>query len=100
MGAWPEPSKSKYLLSVLLTERLHGIQAALQSRGMEASDAAKAAMAFLKKILTTQSNTISYNEAFFVIVIVFIIAAPLLILLKIWLSKRPAAPITAHEMEA
>ena len=85
---------------VLLTERLHGIQAALQSRGMEASDAAKAAMAFLKKILTTQSNTISYNEAFFVIVIVFIIAAPLLILLKIWLSKRPAAPITAHEMEA
>ncbi|MDR3089787.1 MAG: MFS transporter [Desulfobulbaceae bacterium] len=81
---------------VLLTERLHSVQAALQSRGMEAGDAAKAAMAFLQKSLTMQSNTISYNEAFFVIVIVFLIAAPLLVLLKIWLSKRHTAHITAY----
>lgn len=85
---------------VLLTERLQSMQAALQSRGMEAGDAAKASMVFLKKSLTTQSNVISYNEAFFAVVIVFFIAAPLLMLFKVWLSRHSAANITAHEMES
>ena len=79
----------------LVAERLQGVQAALQSRGMEAGEAAKAAMALLKKSLSLQSGTLSYNEAFFAIVLVFFVAAPLLILFKIWLSKLSTAKATA-----
>jgi len=75
----------------LLDERLQSVQAALQSRGVEAGDAAKAAMAMLKKSLSLQVSTISYNEAFFAIVLVFFIAAPLLIMFKIWLSRQSSS---------
>jgi MFS transporter, DHA2 family, multidrug resistance protein len=80
----------------LLAERLQTIQAALQSRGMEAGEAAKAAVAMLKKSLSLQGGTLSYNEAFFAIVLVFFIAAPLLIAFKIWLSKLSSTKAATH----
>jgi len=80
----------------LVAERLQTIQAALQSRGMEAGEAAKAAVAMLQKSLSLQSGTLSYNEAFFAIVLVFFVAAPLLILFKIWLSRVPSAKAVTH----
>jgi DHA2 family multidrug resistance protein len=73
---------------VHLAERLFDLQAVLQSRGMEAGEAAKVSTFFLKKSLETQSGILSYNEAFFAITIVFCIAIPLLISFKIWLIKR------------
>ena len=79
----------------LVAERLQVIQAALQSRGMEAGEAAKAAVALLKKNLTLQSGALSYNEAFFAIVLVIFVAAPLLIMFKIWLAKRFSAKAAA-----
>jgi DHA2 family multidrug resistance protein len=81
---------------VLLSERLQIVQAALQNRGMETGEAATASTIFLKKILSTQSNTLSYNEAFFAVIIVFFIAAPLLILFKIRLSKHHSGTDAAH----
>mgnify|MGYP003623656159 CR=1 FL=1 len=82
--------------SVLLSERLNSLQAALQSRGMEAGEAAKAAMAFLKKSMGAQEGTLSYNEAFFAVLFVFLIAAPLLLTFEVWLAKRHPANIVAH----
>lgn len=81
---------------VLLSERLNAIQAMLQSRGMEAGDAAKAAMAFLKKSLGAQGGALSYNEAFFAVLFVFLIAAPLLLSFEVWLAKRHPANIAGH----
>jgi DHA2 family multidrug resistance protein len=82
--------------SVLLSERLNAIQAVLQSRGMEAGEAAKAAMAFLKKSLGAQGGTLSYNEAFFAVLFVVLIAAPLLLSFDLWLAKRHPANIAVH----
>ena len=81
---------------VLLAERLNAIQAILQSRGMEAGEAARAAIAFLKKSLGAQGGTLSYNEAFFAVFFVFIIAAPLLLSFELWLTKRHPANIAGH----
>jgi DHA2 family multidrug resistance protein len=74
---------------VLLSERLQSVQAALQSRGMEPDGAGQAALVFLRRSLNLQGNTLSYNESFFALVLLFFIAAPALIFFKIWLSKRP-----------
>ena len=73
--------------SALVAERLHAMQAALQERGMEEGDAARAAMALLQKNLHEQGSTLSFNEVFFAIILIFVIAIPFLILFKIWLSK-------------
>jgi len=80
----------------LLAERLQRVQVVLQSKGMEAGAATtKAAVAFLKKSLLLQSNVLSYNEAFFAIVIVFIVAVPVLLIYKFWLSQQHcSAPAT------
>ncbi|XKM14571.1 hypothetical protein RCS94_05190 [Orbaceae bacterium ac157xtp] len=69
-------------------ERLSSIKMILQSKGMEAGDATKAAMAFLQKSLVIQTNTISYDEAFLMIIVAFCIGGSLLIVFKIWLARR------------
>ena len=74
--------------NVLAAERLQAMQMALHGRGMEEGDALKAAMALLHKNLHEQGNAISFNEIFFAIILIFIIAIPLLILFKLWLSKK------------
>lgn len=84
---------------VLLAERLSSIQAALQSRGMEAGEAARASVVYLKKSLGTQGGTISHNEAFLMIVVVLCCVAPLLISFKIWLAKRGSAHAALNGIE-
>jgi DHA2 family multidrug resistance protein len=75
----------------LLTERLNALQAVLQGGGIEAGEAAKASLALVKKTMIIQSNTLSFNECFFAVVLVFAIAAPILVSYKIWLGKRFAS---------
>lgn len=84
---------------VLLAERLQRLQVVLRSKGMEAGDAAKASIAFLKKSLLLQSNVLSYNEAFLAIVIVFIVAVPLLLVYKFWLSQQHRSASAAARRE-
>jgi DHA2 family multidrug resistance protein len=84
---------------VLLAERLQNVQAALQSRGIEAGDAAMMAISLLKKNIYLQCNILSYNEAFFSIVILFLIAAPFIIIFKILLSKLNFDITDKHEMK-
>jgi Sugar phosphate permease len=81
--------------SVFVAERLQVMQAALQERGMEAGDTARAAMALLHKNLQEQSSTISFNEVFFAIILIFVTAIPFLILFKIWLSKYFSGKVAA-----
>ena len=71
-----------------VAERLQSLQTILQGRGMESGDATKAAMALLQKNLHEQGSVISFNEIFFAIILIFIVAIPLLVIFKIWLSKK------------
>ena len=74
--------------NALVAERLQALQTVLQGRGMEAGDAAKAAIALLQKNLHEQGSVISFNEIFFAIILIFVVAIPLLVFFKIWLSKK------------
>ena len=73
--------------SILVAERLQALQASLQGRGMEAGDAARAAMALLQRGLQEQGMTLSFNEVFFAIILIFVFAIPLLVVFKICLKK-------------
>lgn len=53
----------------LVSERLGTISSALQAQGMESGDAAKAAVALLNRSVDIQASVLSFNEAFFALVL-------------------------------
>ncbi|MDL2284018.1 hypothetical protein LJC19_02595, partial [Oxalobacter sp. OttesenSCG-928-P03] len=71
-----------------LAWRLQRIGDSLYAAGMEKGDAAKAAMAMVKRSMQAQVSVLSYNEAFLAIALFFAVAVPIIISFRIWLARR------------
>ena len=72
----------------VFTERLHGLAGGLASHGMNATDAQLAALRLLEQGLMRQSMTMSYNDAFLLMLLVNLITLPAVLLLR-----RPKAAV-------
>lgn len=73
-----------------VSARLAAATATLMEGGMEAAAAGKVATAVLARSVATQSAVIAFDSAFGAIAVLFVIAAPALIALKLGLAKRAA----------
>lgn len=71
----------------IVSERLSALTSMLQGQGIETSEAAKMAMGLLNKSVTLQVSTLSFNNAFIAVILVFAFAFPSLILWKMILAK-------------
>jgi DHA2 family multidrug resistance protein len=70
----------------VVTERLSAITSLLVGRGMEAESAGRAAVALLAGAVMGQSTVIAFDTAFNAVALLFVVAAPLLIAVKVGLS--------------
>jgi DHA2 family multidrug resistance protein len=68
--------------------RLRATANALASNGVESAAATKAALRVLQRALEKQVATLSYDGAFFAFVLLFVVAAPCLILAKRLLGRQ------------
>ena len=76
--------------SVALQNRLNGIAGALISNGYSPTSAHAAALGVIDRIVQAQASVMSYNNAFILLGITFLIAMPAVLLLR--RPKRAAAP--------
>ena len=67
--------------------RIATMTSALVGRGMDAAAANQAAMMLLGRAVAGQSTVIAFNTAFNAIALLFVVAAPLLIAIKIGVSR-------------
>jgi len=77
-----------------VSERIAGVADVLVARGMDAALAARAAPALLARTVAGQSSVIAFETAFSAVALLFVVAAPLVISVKIGLarlSRRRAA---------
>jgi MFS transporter, DHA2 family, multidrug resistance protein len=68
-------------------ERLATTTAMLAARGMDAMTAGRAAMSLLGRTVTGQSAVIAFDTAFNAVALLFVVAAPVLVAIKIGLSR-------------
>ena len=68
-------------------ERLATTTAMLTAKGIDAAAASRAAMGLLGRVVTGQSTVIAFDTAFNAVALLFVIAAPVLIGIKIGLSR-------------
>jgi DHA2 family multidrug resistance protein len=73
-----------------LTERLATAAAMFAARGMDAMAAGRAAMSLLARTVTSQSVVIAFDTAFNAVALLFVVAAPILVAIKIALSRTLA----------
>ena len=73
--------------SPALAARLAQLGGLVGAKGIEAGMTAKAALSLLGRQVTTQATVIAFETAFLTIVLVFVVAAPLLVLFKFALGK-------------
>ncbi|WP_210338345.1 MULTISPECIES: DHA2 family efflux MFS transporter permease subunit [unclassified Ensifer] len=71
----------------LLVERQQAIASLLTDRGYETEQATVAATAVIQEALQGQVATLSFNECFLSVSLLFVFAAPFLILVKVGLGK-------------
>lgn len=69
-----------------ITERLTITAAMLTANGMDAAAAGRAAVSLLRQAVIGQSTVIAFDTAFLAVVLLFVIAAPMLVGIKIGLS--------------
>jgi DHA2 family multidrug resistance protein len=69
-------------------ERLTTTTAMLTVKGMDAAAAGRAATSLLGRVVTGQSSVIAFDTAFIAIALLFVVAAPLLVGIKIGLSRH------------
>ncbi|PDT84475.1 mechanosensitive ion channel family protein, partial [Sinorhizobium sp. BJ1] len=72
-------------------ERLTTTTAMLTAKGMDAAAAGRAATSLLGRVVTGQSTVIAFDTAFNAVALLFVIAAPILVAIKIGLAKVRAA---------
>ncbi|KAA1052620.1 MFS transporter [Azospirillum argentinense] len=77
-------------------ERLMTTAATLTAKGLEAAAASRAATSLLSRTVTGQSTVIAYDTAFTAVALLFVIAAPVLVGIKIGLSRRRMARAVRH----
>lgn len=76
---------SQYLTSgnAALTDRLEILTALLSARGYSVDEAGMAATPIIRDALMQQAMTLSFNECFLAVALLFVVAAPLLVGLKV-----------------
>ncbi|MBO1907979.1 MFS transporter [Microvirga sp. 3-52] len=74
-----------------ISERLTAMTAMLVAKGMDAAGAGRAAMSLLGRIVAGQSTVIAFDTAFNAVAILFLIAAPVLVTIKIGLARYAKA---------
>ncbi|MCY1514931.1 Multidrug export protein EmrB [compost metagenome] len=72
-------------------ERLTSTTAMLMVKGMDAAAAGRGATSLLDRVVTGQSTVIAFDTAFFAVALLFVIAAPMLVGIKIGLSRYAKA---------
>ncbi len=72
-------------------ERLAATTAMLAARGMDAVPASRAAMALLGRTVAGQSIVIAFDTAFNAVALLFVVAAPMLVAIKVGLARRAKA---------
>lgn len=75
----------------ILIERLMTTAATLTAKGLEAVAASRVATSLLGRTVTGQSTVIAFDTAFTAVALLFVIAAPVLVGIKIGLSRRKMA---------
>jgi DHA2 family multidrug resistance protein len=70
-----------------VSERLATTTAMLAARGMDAVVASRAAMSLLGRAVTGQSTVIAFDTAFIAVALLFVIAAPVLVTIKIGFAR-------------
>ena len=84
LGAVVSPGSS------LLAERLASTVSQLVERGMDAGAAAKAATGLLGRATAGQATVIAFDTAFNIVALLFVVAAPVLVSVKIGLAHSAA----------
>ncbi len=74
--------------SPAVSERLTTTASMLATRGMDAVAASRAATSLLGRTVASQSNVIAFDTAFNAVALLFVAAAPVLVAIKIALSRR------------
>ncbi|MCV9967600.1 DHA2 family efflux MFS transporter permease subunit [Pararhizobium sp. BT-229] len=74
-----------------VSERLTTTTAMLAARGMDAVAASRAATGILGRVITGQSTVIAFDTAFNAVALLFVFAAPVLVTIKIGLSRYTKA---------
>ena len=83
--------------SPAVSERITTMTSVMVGKGMDAAEAGRSALMLLGRAVAGQSTVIAFNSAFAAIALLFVVAAPLLIAIKVILSragKARRAPIT------
>jgi DHA2 family multidrug resistance protein len=84
--------------SSAVAERLKATASMLSFRGMDAVEAGHAAMSLLSRTVIRQSNVMAFDTAFIAIALLFVVAAPAMIAVKVGLSRyRTKPPPTATD---
>ena len=73
--------------SQVVRERLEAMAAALVAKGLDAGAASRAATGGLAKALAGQANVIAFDTAFIAVALLFVVAAPILIVVKIGTAR-------------
>lgn len=76
---------------VEVTERIAMLTASLSARGLEAGDAAKAAMQMLARDLARQASVNAFETAFLTVALFFVVAAPVMITVKLLIGRMHRA---------
>lgn len=82
-----------------VNERLATTAAALMDKGMDAAVAVRAAAGLLGRSVTGQATVIAFDTAFNAIALLFVVAAPVLVGIKIGLARRHASRTEARQAE-
>jgi MFS transporter, DHA2 family, multidrug resistance protein len=79
-----------------VSERLAATTAMLTAKGMDALAASRAATSLLGRAVTAQSTVIAFDTAFNAVALLFVIAAPILVTIKIGLARHAKMHAAHH----
>jgi len=86
-----------------VSERLMAMTAMLTAKGMDAAAASRAAASLLGKAVAGQSTVIAFDTAFNAVALLFVVAAPVVVAIKVGLSrtaKKREAPVFDLPLDA
>lgn len=80
-------------------ERLGSTVAMLQGRGLDTLAAGRASLALLGRAVSGQSAVIAFDVAFTAVVLLFAVAAPLLVCIKVLLARHVTGPEAKYPVQ-
>lgn len=73
--------------TIITSERLAAMSTLLQARGLDPAAAQQATMGLLAQVVTRQATVIAFDTAFGALVLLFVVAAPVVIGIKAFLAR-------------